>query len=324
MKKLIAACCVGLSFTAAAQLQYRDAKYGVSFRYPRSYHLHEGNLEEGDSGMPYLELMSLRFVAFGGVRIATVVAPANSFPGTNFESNFWTISENQYLTEEECSRFDNAWPDQGEHSSKSIDGKQFEEADVFDGAMGHQFKATYYHGFVNGTCFEISDGVATGGLGMVEDMKPYPEKKVNDALDRILKTVKVRPPESGLTGSPSIRSFDIKEIDHARNLYRMSWDVDGAEQGNIWLTLSCECSIKEERDGAGDAEAGPLKKDALNPILRSKGSVAVKLENVPGPNGTLTARLFAAGRPAVSKTVTLVVPPLPIALCDLTSANGSK
>ena len=105
MKWVIALCLCGLTIAASAQSSYSSAKYGISFHYPRGYVLKEGALDNKDAGISYFGPITTVYAAPGGIRVVTIEAPAGSYPGTDFNSAFFTASIHTNLTNAQCERF---------------------------------------------------------------------------------------------------------------------------------------------------------------------------------------------------------------------------
>jgi hypothetical protein len=198
IKTFIAICLCGLSIMATAQLKYSGTKYGISFQYPEGYILKEGALDNKDTGIGYLGPTPMEFVAPHGVRAVTIEAPNGSYPGTDFVNAFFTVSINSYLTKAECEQFtdDRALAPRKE-LVKEISQLKFQGAGIGFGGAGHQFSGVYYHGFSEGSCYEVGYGMATAGYGAVEGMKRVDSAKVFSILERVLSTVTIRIPAAG-------------------------------------------------------------------------------------------------------------------------------
>jgi hypothetical protein len=160
--------------------------------------------------MGYLGPTPMEFVAPGGIRVATADAPADSYPGTDFNSAFFTVSINPHLTAAECERFtDSPLATQNlvapkEQPVKKINGVEFHGVGLGFGGLGHQFSGAYYHGFSRGSCYELGYGMATSGYGAVDDMKQVDHGKVSTILEKILSTVAIHSPTtSDAVDSPS-------------------------------------------------------------------------------------------------------------------------
>ncbi len=205
MKTLVALCLCSLSISASAQLKYASAKYGVSFQYPKGYVLKEGALDNKDAGMGYLGPTPMEFVKSGGVRVATIEAPAGSYSGTDFNNAFFTVSMNSHLTKGECEQFADR-PSAAllkdlmvkipKDPIKTIGGIEFHGFRMGLGGLGHQFSGVYYHGFSRGSCYELGYGMATSGYGAVDGMKQVDSGKVFLILEKVLGTVRIHSPAS--------------------------------------------------------------------------------------------------------------------------------
>jgi hypothetical protein len=204
MKWLIALLFFGLIATASARERFRDARHGISFRYPHGYVLKDEILSVDDAGLSFLEAIPLEFSVPGGSRIATVEMPSGSYPGTDFEDAFFTVGVHQHLTEEQCAQF----PDHGYPQtvySKTIDGFLFRGVKIAGAAAGHQDFGKSYRGYFDGECIALGYVLATGGYGDVENLKRAPYKSIEARLDAILESVRIRPPNQHVASSlPSI------------------------------------------------------------------------------------------------------------------------
>src|ERR1700688_4787811 len=183
----------------------------------------------------------MEFSAPGGVRLATVETPTGSWPGTDFINAFFTVSINSFLTRSECDRVLDDRPPRllpGEkipqEPVKKIGGVNFQGFRIGFGGLGHQFSGVYYHGFLQGSCYEFGHGLATAGYGAVDGMKHVDDKEVFSILEKTLETVAIRPLAAGAAASsPSIHAFAITPLDAPSDIYRVSWDVKGAQAQQI-------------------------------------------------------------------------------------------
>jgi hypothetical protein len=199
MKVLIIFFLCGTSAICSAQPTYSSAKYDISFRYPKTFDLKEGDLSEHpDDGwqLGYLGPIPMEFTAPGGMRVATVKMPANAYPGTDFAMAFLTISVHENLTSKQCEKF----PEDVSGSSRSvvrkISGVTFYGLEQGQAAMSHQFEGKYYHGFAHGWCYEIGVGLTTAGYGAVDGVRKISEPTVFGVLDKILQTVAINTPQA--------------------------------------------------------------------------------------------------------------------------------
>ena len=182
----------------AATLSYVNRQYGVSFDFPRQFNLRSGDqaqLSWGDLG-PF----QMDFAQPGGVTLAGVEVPADSYPATDFKSAFVTLSVNPGVTSEACAQF--AFPEANaaaDPSSTEKTGKvkigalEFSEVENSTAGMMKQTDARYYHAFSNGACYEFALGVGTEGNVTGEGIKPVDRNQVFGKLEKILASVKLQP-----------------------------------------------------------------------------------------------------------------------------------
>jgi hypothetical protein len=174
----------------ASTATYKNATYGVSFRYPKTYTMLAPETNSKESAWP--DPVVMNFSAAGGETLTTLV-----LPGTRAASYF-KVSVNKSINAEQCGKFLST-PEQSEAATNppvdanddsilpaktNILGVEFTKAEnVTDGS-----ESRYYHHFENGACYEF-------GLG-VEDApnttKPVDHLQVFDRLERIMTTVKIK------------------------------------------------------------------------------------------------------------------------------------
>jgi hypothetical protein len=309
MKILAAALLMAFPIATCAQASFQDEQSGISFRYPASYRLTEGELGKDDEGLGYLGEIPMEFTQLGGARVATVEAPENAYPGTNFVNSFVTVSVNRFETREECTHFSD--DEEGEkRSEERIGGTMFHGIEVSDAAMNHQFAGDYYHAFISGECVEVGEGVATAGLGVVDGIVAFPAGRVYATLDGIERSIAIEVPARDVSvGSPSIDSFEVTQTGPF-DRYRISWSVRGANENSIWLTVDGVTEVLLHSPGEVAPEA-KLATDKPNPLPLTAGSMELELRNLAGQNTQTHIRLFAAGQDSVSKTITVAPPELP-------------
>jgi hypothetical protein len=192
----------------AATLSYVNREYGISFSFPRQYRLMSGDeaqLSWGDLG-PF----QMDFVHPGGVTLAAVELPDNSYPGTDFKSAFVNVSVNSRMTSEACTQFAFPEPSVGAvPSSKDAAAKvkigalEFSEVENSTAATMKQRDAKYYHAFSNGACYEFALGIGTEGDGNVEGITTVDRQAVFAKLEKILATVKLQPAAVPETETPT-------------------------------------------------------------------------------------------------------------------------
>jgi len=179
----------------AAIVTYSDPNTGVSFRYPRKY-----ELASGDSTQPEFDGMGavpMNFVQPGGVTVATVALPRNSYPGTDFTSAFFNVSMNPSISEQECAQF--AFVDTRNPDGEPVDAEKvkvgsmdMERTSDFTANALKQAEAQYYHRYENGACYEFVLGLGTAGYGTTDGIEPVGRDEVFAKLEKILNTVKIK------------------------------------------------------------------------------------------------------------------------------------
>jgi hypothetical protein len=189
----------------APTAMFSDPINGISFRYPKTFTLKTGN--EPSLNLAGMGPLEMNFVQAGGSNVAAVELPKNMYPGTDFNSAFFSVSVNPELSESECGQF--AFPltlhteNQPAERSKTaisktkIGGTEFSMIEDF-GIGNHpasdeqEPNLKYYHRFDNGNCYEFTMGVSiTPQTG--DDVKPVNRDQVFHKLEQILATVKVEP-----------------------------------------------------------------------------------------------------------------------------------
>ena len=210
----------------AATLSYVNPEYGISLNFPRNYLLKTGKEMQGASETT--ETARMDFVHPGGVTLADVKLPDNSYPGTDFKSAFLNVSVNPGMTSEDCTQF--AFPDPaagGDASAqvKSTPAKpskvkigaiEFDQVESSEAAAMKQTDAKYYHVFSNRTCYEFALGIGTESDGNVEGTTPIDREQVFGKLEKILATVKLQPTVMPETATPSASAGGSAPADSSR------------------------------------------------------------------------------------------------------------
>src|SRR4029077_1756947 len=174
----------------ASTATYKNATYGVSFRYPKTYTMLTPEKNSKESAWP--DPVAMNFSEPGGETLTTLV-----LPGTR-ASSFFKASVNKGLTAEQCSKFAttpelteaatnppvDASDDSIVPAKTNVLGVEFSEAE----SVTDQSEARYYHHFENGACYEFALGVADapGTPKRVDHLQVF------DKLERIMTTVKIK------------------------------------------------------------------------------------------------------------------------------------
>jgi hypothetical protein len=190
---------------------YTNPTYGVSFRYPKSDSLKEG--DKADLELEGLGPVEMNFVQPGGMTVSAVELPSKSYSGTDFNSAFFNVSVNSKLTQEECEQF--AFPQGSETdpvapSKAKVGATEFQALEGFADENAKQADVKYYHVFQNGNCYEFALGLETNlEMPKVEGQTVYAMKPVNHnevfrQLNWMLSTVKIAPPVVQEKASPEV------------------------------------------------------------------------------------------------------------------------
>jgi hypothetical protein len=204
----------------AATLSYVNREYGLSFSFPRNYKLKTQpatqvnattNGNETQATSTTAEPLPMNFVHPGGMALAAVEMPANSYPGTDFQSGFITVSVNPGMTAEACAQFAPTETDGRAVASSpakivpvKIGALEFQQVESPSDATMKPADTKYYHVFGNGGCYEFGLGIATHDAGNSEggEITPVDRQAVFARLERILATVKLRPSVMPETPAP--------------------------------------------------------------------------------------------------------------------------
>ncbi len=192
----------------AATLSYVNREYGLSFSFPRNYKLKTQpatqvnattNGNETQATSTTTEPLPMNFVHPGGMALAAVEMPANSYPGTDFQSGFINVSVNLGMTAEACAQFPPTETNDASSSAKIVPVKigalEFHQVEGPSDATMKPADTKYYHVFGHGGCYEFGLGVATNdaGIGDGGEIAPVDRQAVFARLEKILATVKLRP-----------------------------------------------------------------------------------------------------------------------------------
>jgi hypothetical protein len=204
----------------AATLSYINREYGLSFNFPRNYQLKtqietqadatkKGNETQATSATN--EPLPMNFAHSGGVELAAVEMPANSYPGTDFQSGLLDVSVNPGMTSEACSQFALTEANGGADPSSpakivpvKIGTLEFQQVESPSDAMMKTVDTKYYHVFGNGGCYEFGLGITTNDAGNGDggEITPVDRQAVFARLERILATVRLRPAVMPETHAP--------------------------------------------------------------------------------------------------------------------------
>ena len=191
---------------------FDDDVYGVSFDFPKSYDLREGDLPDMDRGLGYLGRIPMEFAAPGGVRLATVEVPRGAHLGTDFVNAFFTVSVSPNVTAAQCIEFHSIEGGSEPARSRTIDGIAFHAVKESATASMHQYSGTFLHGYAEESCYEIGYGIATAGYGAIDGLKKVNNEAIFHHLEKILDSVTLNPPQIESNSTPSDASAATSSI----------------------------------------------------------------------------------------------------------------
>ena len=179
----------------AAAATYKNAEYGVSLVYPKSYNLKKD--EEANLEWQGLGPVQMNFAQPGGATIAAVELPKDAYPDTDFASGFFNVSVHSKMTAEQCSQF--AFPETTGNAAATpvkvkMGSSEFSEIESSAGDETNQADAKYYHVFQDGACYEFALGIQTA-RDRDGEVPQVDRQQVFNRLKRILTTVKIKPVE---------------------------------------------------------------------------------------------------------------------------------
>jgi hypothetical protein len=182
---------------------YANKDYGISLRYPRKYDLRLG--DEAQQAWPGLGPVQTGFLKPGGLTVATLEMPDNSYPGTDFATGFVSVSVHSGLTAAECMQFSAEQKETAvdDPARIQIGSLEFRELEKIRGQDLKRSDVKYYHAFQNSACYEFALGVRTVGDDPEQRVAEVDRAKVFSSLERILSSVKFKSVEVPITAQPA-------------------------------------------------------------------------------------------------------------------------
>lgn len=181
---------------------FAEDVYGVSFDAPQGYILKQGELPDMDLGLGYLGSLPMEFSVPGGVRVATVEVPRSTHPGTDFVNAFLTVSAFPNTTAEQCALFSPELSYAQPPLRQRISGIEFTGIPNSEAASMHEYFGKYFHGYSEGTCYEVGYGIVTAAAGAQDGLRKTNNDAVLRKLERILNTINIVPPLIDVTPEP--------------------------------------------------------------------------------------------------------------------------
>jgi hypothetical protein len=166
---------------------YVNGDYGISFSFPRKYSLQPADKQA--SAFP----VRPGFLKPGGVQVASVDMPDDSYPDTDFSSALLNVSLNPDMTAEECGQFiqNSKDPEAAKPTTVKLGNNEFTELEQMAGEETRQSDLKYFHLFKNGACYEFALDVDTSRKAG-EDLAQVDRGKVFQQLEKILTTARIK------------------------------------------------------------------------------------------------------------------------------------
>ena len=195
-----------------ANVTYSDANSGVSFLYPRKFALASGDKVQPQLAAVSMNDVPMNFVQPGGVAVATVALPGDSYPGTDFASAFFNVNVNRSVSEQECAHF--AFVDTRNADGEPVDAEKvkigstdMEMTSDFSANAIKQAETQYYHSYENGACYEYVLGLGTEGFATEGGIEHVNRDEVFAKLEKILASVKIKPVDTEHGTEPAIATI---------------------------------------------------------------------------------------------------------------------
>lgn len=243
---------------------YHSPTYGISFRYLRNYSLNE----EFDADDPSVLQVQQTLAAQqpGSILVVTVNIPPDAYPNTTFRSGTLQFVVNPVVTPETCQSFAVPLDDAYTSGAADAQGIIFQWRQRGSAAAGTGYLNRDYAGFSNGACYEFFLEIVTGSNPDANPgIKDADAAKIMRQLCKIVSSVQIH--AHALAASPKplpiINSFSTESVPHAhlQNVVRVSWDISGAAENEVFLRANCPGPIPAELNPLPDA-ASPESQSA--------------------------------------------------------------
>jgi hypothetical protein len=180
----------------AVMRHFSEDTHGISFDSPRGYILKEGKLPDMDTGLGYLGPIPMEFAEPGGMRVATIEVPAGAHRGTDLVNAFLTVSVFPNSTAEQCAHFSPELDQNQPALKRSIGGIEFTGIPNSEAADAHEYFGKYYHGYSEGSCYEVGYGIVTANSAAAAGLKEINADALLRKLDKIVDSISIAPQQS--------------------------------------------------------------------------------------------------------------------------------
>ena len=229
----------------------------------------------------WLGPVEMDYVQPGGLWVASVELPADSYPKTDFGLAFFSVTVNNTISASECGQF--AYPapiapgiPQGPPETVKLGENEFLEEQTFEGMMMRQASARHYHVYANGACYEFILGLGTGGYGAVDGITQVDAGAVFERLEEILSTVEIHEADIPAVETP-IREFRVLPMGASEpHSFRVSWDVAQSEAGPLSLQVECGLGLKLQMAQTSGGTERPADCQKPIPLSSNRGSLVLR------------------------------------------------
>jgi hypothetical protein len=168
---------------------YKNAEYGVSFRYPKKYVLLEG--DSATKQWNGLTPMGINFAQPGGEMLSAVAMPKSSYPASNLAGALFSVSVHPKLSADECAKFQDPGAANADPAVKTKMTKAgaANVAEVEYSSEDGPDQAKFYHVYQNGACYEFGMGTQFAENKITD--RPVNPNEVFRKLNWMLSTVKI-------------------------------------------------------------------------------------------------------------------------------------
>lgn len=257
------------------------------------------------------------FLQPGGRWVASVELPAGSYPKTDFNLAFFSVTVNSTIWASECVQFAEPTPiapgiPQWPPATVKLGANEFLEEHTFEGMMMKQASAYHYHLFANGACYEFILGLGTAGYGAVDGITQVDAGAVFGRLRAILSTVRIHEAAIPTVKTP-IREFRAVPVGASEpHSFRVSWDFSQREAAPLSLQVECPQGLKLQIGQISGETEQPA--DCQKPIALASNSGSLVLRFSGGVLGSRAyvhekLTLLVGGTHPVSASRMVLVPP---------------
>ena len=295
--------------TSGSTSVYTNSTYGLVLHFPRSYALQD----DPEADLPEFARTQLQFDSEqpGAVLLATLQIPDDAFPNSPFIGGFLQLVVNPGLTPRSCSHvLDPASQvPSGRTGSTKIQGIAFEWKERTFSYADTEFRERTYVGSANGECYEFFGEVSATASETYSVASSLAEtEKTLRHLDNVILSSEFSAGQIlPIAAAPVLREFRVDTVSYPglNNVFRISWEVHGAIDNQVFLSVDCCDGLTTYRLSAPDAAKSEIACGAFLPLSGETGTVDLQFENLLGADANVAFTLFVPHLDAIKRTVTV-------------------